>query len=91
MLIRSRLGFALLALVIVTKLAIAQEQEGAIPSLIKPADAVARMDAEQARETEAYTLGVQAVLWGMQWVKVGQTLRISAAPLPQGSDLPPKN
>jgi hypothetical protein len=69
----------------VTKLAIAQEQGGTIPSLIKPADAFARMDAEQARETEAYTLGVQTVLWGMQWVKVGQTLRISAAPLPQGT------
>ena len=85
MLIRPRLGFALLALVIVTKSAIAQEQEGAIPSLIKPADAVARMDAEQARETEAYTLGVQTVLWGMQWVKAGQTLRVAAAPLPQGT------
>ena len=85
MLIRPRLGFALLALVIVTKLAIAQEREGAIPSLIKPADAVARMDAEQARETEAYTLGVQTVLWGMQWVKVGQTMRIIAAPLSQGT------
>jgi hypothetical protein len=89
MLIRPRLGFALLALVIVTKLAIAQEQKGAIPSLLKPADAVARMNAQQARETEAYTLGVQAVLWGMQWVKVGQTLRISAAPLPQGTKRTP--
>ena len=85
MLIRPRLGFALLAPVIVTKLAIAQEQKGDMPSLIKPADAVALMDAEQARQTEAYTLGVQTVLWGMQWVKVGQTLRISAAPLPQGT------
>jgi len=83
MLIRPRLGFALLALVIVTKLAIAQEQKGAMPSLIKPADAVALMDAEQARQTEAYTLGVQTVLWGMQWVKVGQTMRVGAAPLPQ--------
>ena len=54
-------------------------------SLIKPADAVARMDAERARETEAYTLGVQTVLWGMQWVKAGQTMRRVAAPLPQGT------
>lgn len=84
MLIRPRLGFTLLALVIVTKLAVAQEWEGTIPSLIKPADAVARMNAQQARETEAYTLGVQVVLWGMQWVKAGQTLRLAAAPLPQG-------
>ncbi len=85
MLIRPRLGFALLALVIVTKLAVAQEREGTIPALIKPADAVARMNAQQARETEAYTLGVQTVLWGMQWVKVGQTLRVGTAPLPQGT------
>ena len=85
MLMRPQLGFALLALIIVAKSAIAQEQEGAIPSLIKPADAVARMDAEPAREMEAYTLGVQTVLWGMQWVKAGQTLRRVAAPLPQGT------
>ena len=85
MLICPRIGFALLALAIMTKLAIAQEREGAIPSLIKPADAVARMDAELARETEAYTLGVQTVLWGMQWVKAGQTMRVAAAPLPQGT------
>jgi hypothetical protein len=85
MLIRPRLGFALLVLLIVTKSAIAQEQKGIIPSLIKPADAVARMDAEQARQTEAYTLGVQTVLWGMQWVKAGQTMRVHAAPLPQGT------
>ena len=89
MLIRPLLGFALLALVIMTKLAIAQEQKGAIPSLLKPADAVARMNAEQARETEAYTLGVQTVLWGMQWVKAGQTLRVGAAPLPQGTKSTP--
>ncbi|MGD0826900.1 MAG: DUF1214 domain-containing protein [Desulfobaccales bacterium] len=85
MLIRPRHGFVLFSLVIMTKLAIAQEREGTIPSLIKPADAVARMDAEQARETEAYTLGVQTVLWGMQWVKAGQTMRVAAAPLPQGT------
>ena len=85
MVIRSRLLFALLALFVLTKSAIAQEQKGAIPSLMKPADAAARMDAEQARETEAYTLGVQTVLWGMQWVKGGQTLRVAAAPLPPGT------
>jgi hypothetical protein len=80
MLLRPRLGLALLALVIVTKLAIAQEpqQKGTIPSLLKPADAVARMNAEQARETEAYTLGVQTVLWGCngsRWVKPCASLR----------------
>ena len=85
MLIRTRLGFVLLALAIVTKSAIAQEQKAAPPSLLKPADAVVRMNAEQARETEAYTLSVQAVLWGMQWVKAAQTLRVAAGPLPQGT------
>ncbi|MFH1027171.1 MAG: hypothetical protein V1791_04130 [Pseudomonadota bacterium] len=40
-------------------------------SLIRPADAFARMSAEQAREIEAYTLGVQTVNWGMQFVKAG--------------------
>jgi hypothetical protein len=89
MLMCPQLGFALLAFIIVTQSAIAQEQEGAIPSLIKPADAVARMDAERASEMEAYTLGVQTVLWGMQWVKVGQTLRVGAARLPQGTKRTP--
>jgi hypothetical protein len=42
------------------------------------------MDADQVRETEAYTLGVQAVLWGMQWVKAGQAFRLFSRPLPVG-------
>ena len=46
-----------------------------VRSLMKATDAAQRMTADQARETEAYTLGVQTVLWGMQWVKAGQTLR----------------
>jgi hypothetical protein len=33
---------------------------------------------------EAYTVGVQTVIWGMQWVKAGQTMRVFSAPLPQG-------
>ena len=56
-----------------------------IPSLLRPAAAAARMEAEQARELEAYALGVQTVIWGMQRVKAGQTLRNFAAPLPAGS------
>jgi hypothetical protein len=51
-----------------------------VPSLLTAAEAVARMSADQARETEAYTLGVQTVLWGMQWVKAGQTLRAASSP-----------
>lgn len=42
------------------------------------------MNAEQAKETDAYTLGVQTVLWGMQWVKAGKTLRSFTSPLPPG-------
>jgi hypothetical protein len=76
--------FVLLTLVIVTKSAIAQEQKGVIPSLIKPAEAIARMNADRAREAEAYTLGVQTVLWGMQWVKGAQSMRSVSSPLPQG-------
>jgi hypothetical protein len=82
---RFRFVFALLTLIILTKSSIAQEKEGVIPALIKPAEAVARMDADQAREAEAYTIGVQAVIWGMQWVKAAQTMRAVSAPLPQGA------
>ena len=53
-------------------------------SLMRARDAFARMSAEQVRETEVYTLGVQAVLWGMQWVKAGQAFRMFARPLPAG-------
>ena len=86
MLMHSRFCFALVAFEIATHSATAQTQESFVSSLIKPADAMARMDAEQARETEAYTLGVQTVLWGMQWVKAGQTLRAAARPLPPGTE-----
>jgi hypothetical protein len=82
---RHRLVFVLLTLTIVAKSAIAQEQKGVIPTLIKPSEAVARMNADQSREAEAYTLGVQTVLWGMQWVKAAQIMRLISAPLPQGT------
>ncbi len=63
---------------------------GASPSsLIKPAEAAARLAAEQAKETDAYTLGVQTVLWGMQWVKARQTLRTLSSPLAAGSSRNP--
>jgi hypothetical protein len=51
---------------------------------MKAPAAFARMTTAQAREAEAYTLGVQAVLWGMQWVKAGQSFRMFSAPLPSG-------
>ncbi|WP_346380333.1 DUF1214 domain-containing protein [Acidithiobacillus sp.] len=86
MLTRPWLDLAVLTLITMTNPAIAQDPQGAIPSLIKPADAASRMDAEQARETEAYTLGVQTVIWGMQWVKAGQTLRVAAKSMPPGTE-----
>jgi hypothetical protein len=43
----------------------------------------------QAEEIEAYTLGVQAYLWGMKWVRFGQSHRIFAAPLPEGKERSP--
>ena len=54
------------------------------PALMKAPEAFARMSPEQVRETEAYTLGVQAVLWGMQWVKAGEAFRMFSRPLPAG-------
>jgi hypothetical protein len=46
-------------------------QEYSTGPLLSPAEATARLTAEEARQTEAYTLGVQTVLWSMQWVKAG--------------------
>lgn len=43
-----------------------------------------RMTDADVRETEAYTLGVQTVLWGTQFVKAGAGLRKFAQPLPAG-------
>ena len=60
-----------------------------VPSLMKPADAAARLGAEAARALETHALGVQAVIWGMQRVKAGQTLRNFVAPLPPGVVAPP--
>jgi hypothetical protein len=48
-----------------------------------------RLNGEQVRETEAYTLGVQAVLWGMQWVKAGQAFRMFAHPVPEDAPRSP--
>ncbi|HEX6041535.1 DUF1254 domain-containing protein, partial [Longimicrobium sp.] len=58
-------------------------------TFIKAPDAVARMSEEEARETFAYTLGVQAVLWGLQWVKAAESLRTFSAPLPPGHEPSP--
>lgn len=63
-----------------------ESQEYSTGPLLKSAEANARMSAEQARETEAYTLGVQTVIWGMQWVKAGAALRFWGTPIPAGKE-----
>jgi len=85
-----RITFA--ALVFAGSLAAAHAQPAApqpLPSLMKAPEAFARMSSEQVRETEAYTLGVQAVVWGMQWVKAGQAFRMMSRPLPAGQKRSP--
>lgn len=64
---------------------------GASPetSLLKAPDAFARLDEDRVRETHAYTLGVQAVLWGLQWVKAAEAFRGSARPLRPGTPRSP--
>lgn len=54
-------------------------------ALIKPGEAAARMSPAQAREADAYTLGVQTVIWGMQWVKAGAAMSRMSTALPAGS------
>lgn len=60
-----------------------------VPTLLTAPNAFERMTEDQVRETEAYTLGVQAVLWGMQWVKAGEAFRLFSGPLPAGKDRSP--
>jgi hypothetical protein len=59
------------------------------PSLMKATEAFDQMTEDEVRETQAYTLGVQAVTWGMQWVKGGQALRLFSEPLLQGATRSP--
>jgi hypothetical protein len=47
------------------------------------------MDPDAAGEAAAYSLGIQAVQWGMQWVKGGLVFRAMTAPLPPGATRPP--
>jgi hypothetical protein len=63
--------------------------EDVTPTLSKAPEAFARLSVEQGRETEAYTLGVQAVLWGMQWVKAGEAFRLFTRPLAEGVERSP--
>jgi hypothetical protein len=59
------------------------------PALLKAPEAFGRMSEGDVQETEAYTLGVQAVLWGMQWVKAGEAFRMFTHPLPDGAERSP--
>ncbi len=43
--------------------------------LMESEEALRRMEDDQAAELKAYILGVQAVIWSMQWVKGGRALR----------------
>jgi hypothetical protein len=61
----------------------------AVPTFLKAPAAFARMTEAQAGEAFAYTLGVQAVLWGLQWVKAAEALRMFSAPLPSGKERSP--
>jgi hypothetical protein len=58
-------------------------------SFLAAPEAFARMSEDQVRESEAYALGVQAVLWGMQWMKAGQAFRMFTRPLPAGQERSP--
>jgi hypothetical protein len=59
------------------------------PALLSAPDAYARMLADAAADALTYVLGVQAVIWGMQCVKAGETFRSMTAPLPEGTERSP--
>jgi len=58
-------------------------------AFVKAPVAFARLTEDQARETEAYTLGVQAMLWGTQWVKASEAFRMFTAPVAAGATRSP--
>src|SRR5262245_27933465 len=61
----------------------------AAPTFQKAPDAFARLTEEEVVERQAYALGVQAVIWGTQWVKAAESLRMFSAPLPLGQEPSP--
>ncbi|HEY7303617.1 MAG TPA: DUF1254 domain-containing protein [Bryobacteraceae bacterium] len=89
--IRNGAIFSLLLVLRFGGLALAQSPSKQAPpkAFMEATQAFARMDEEKARETEAYTLGVQSVLWGLQWVKAGESFRMFTAPLPAGTQRSP--
>lgn len=62
-----------------------QGQPAEAATLMRPEDAFARMGHDQVDELKAYVLGVQAVIWGMQWVKANWVMHEASAPLPSGT------
>jgi len=76
-------GISILFVAALSTSAVYAQAERTSPFLTT-AEATANMTEEQAREAAAYTLGVQAVLWGNQYVKASVALRSMAAPLPEG-------
>jgi hypothetical protein len=58
-------------------------------AFLRALEAIGRLSKEQGAETFAYTLGVQAVLWGTQWVKAGEAFRMFTRPLPPGEERSP--
>ncbi len=62
--------------------AVFAQEEKASPFLTAD-EATANMTEEHAREAAAYSLGIQTVLWGNQYVKASAALRSMAAPLPE--------
>src|SRR5262245_9603103 len=79
--------FTGLAVAVLLQAASVAHAAGPAPAtmLLKPAQAFERMNAQQAREAQAYTLGVQTVLWGMQWVKATRAIYGMAGALPPGA------
>ena len=60
-----------------------------VPTFLKAPEAFGRLTEAEASEAFAYTLGVQAVLWGLQWVKAAEALRMYSSPLPGGAQHSP--
>jgi len=58
-------------------------------AFLRAPEAIGRSSQEQATETFAYTLGVQAALWGIQWVKCGEAFRNFTQSLPPGQERSP--
>ncbi len=85
---QSILAMSAIMVHIITTTAHAQEVKLEGP-LLRQDDAYARMTPEKALELEAYSLGIQSLNWGMQWIKAGAGLRHMAAPLPDGEEQNP--